>query len=232
MFTAKVFTDHDGAKILRLIFQLKDEKLFNATQRLLQVIEPSKLDINFEFSERPARHQQSETLQFRVNVDTECKRTLNPVIQAALKASPLLRGANPESGKMLAFMCGMSDMNLRLEFDNIQDFWMAAVDTGVPEGFKKPGWHSLAWSMKEEFMRTLMGSNASAVPEPVLDIYKKAECLQGIASLHLICGQHAIEAKGENLDLFLLVPTWSELERTRSEQQQPTEIPMESYQML
>jgi len=208
-FTTKVVTEFDGTKLFRLAWEIKDDALSNTLRQLIDVSEMQKFDIDFELSERPTRNSREEFLFARLNVDTEFKRVFNSLGQKELASA--FGMTSGDQMMFLSFFSTIKKVALALEFDSWDEFWThVVVPSGAPPPFLKIGWHTLEAQLKE-FLGTNKLSEGSK--ELFYNIYKNMEGIAGLHGIHFVLGSNAVfDIRGDNFDIFTLLPTTNELE--------------------
>ena len=210
--TAKVLTEADGSRVLRISLELVDSELFDALQKVLAFTEIIKFDASLECSEKPVHHPTEEFFKFRATADVQWKRSVLVLGQHLLHRffHPPGRGPANWRCRQYNFIALLARSNIFLEFDDVQEFWETAVQVGPEHRMKRIGWHSLARTAEEELGR---------IPDfPLADTYDKVvKSLVGIHSMHVVLsGQQVLEVKAENFDIFTLLPTMQEVKELKT----------------
>jgi len=182
--------------------------------------------VDLEFSQRPGRQSPSEFLFFRLKADTEWKRCIHAVGNKDIAS--MFGLTSPDQFILLSFLSTIRRVGFELEFDSLQEFWETVVlptkQASPPEYVRKIGWHTLAELARDLCKRDL--------GEPINTIYKNFEGIAGLHSLQFVLGsEHVLDVRGNNLDIFTLLPTFSEYESLRNPQY-PTTFETTKYEEL
>jgi len=214
-FSVKTTNEFDGTKIFQLLFEVKDQALYETIHQLLVLTEAARFDVDLELSQRPSRNPPSEFLFFRVHVDTEWKRCIHAIGNKDIAGMFGIR--SQEQFVFLSFLSTIRRVAFDLEFDSLEEFWNFVViptrPSPAPDYAEKLGWQTLAELSKDFFKKDL--------GEPLNTLYRNFEGIAGLHSMHFVLGaENILEVKGHNLDIFSLLPTFAGYEALRAERQQ------------
>jgi len=197
---------------------VKDETLNEAWRKLSTTAgQDTKFDVDLELSERPARNPASEFLFARLNVDTHLNRGN---LFGSKEAGRLFGSMSPDKMIFHSFLTTVKKVAFSLEFDSLDDFWTSVVlpsSPGLTEPYmQKVGWHSLAYGVNTIVKELRMNKAPFNQKNEMIDnLYKElVGNVAGFHGLHLVLGSDGVvEVKGNNFDIFHLLPTYAEYEQ-------------------